>query len=382
MVHAFQLILLALLLLLALPTAVFAAQVLLAGRRRHAAKPPADARVPVAVLVPAHDEEAGIGEIVARLRSQLAAGDRLLVVADNCSDATAAIARRAGAEVAVRHDLARRGKSYALDYGIRMLAQDPREVVIIVDADCLADDGALDTLARRVQQSGRPVQALYMMYAPTRERLKSRIGEFAWLIKNLVRPLGYHRAGLPCQLMGTGMAFPWGLISKAPIASGHLVEDMKLGLDLAAAGVPPLFCPEARVWSSFPASSGEGTQRARWEHGHLGMICSEAPRAAIAALRARNLPLLALAADMAVPPLALLALLIGAAFMLSAGAWLAAGAMLAFQCAAALLVLFLVPVVVAWWRYGRQVISPWDLVLAAWYALAKIPLYQIGRAHV
>lgn len=375
MVHALQLILLAGLLALAAPVAVFAIQVLLAATRRE--PPPArpNRRPPVAVLIPAHDEEAGIADTIAAIRPQLREGDRLLVVADNCSDGTAARAREAGAEVTERSDPVRRGKGYALDHGMRLLAQDPPEVVVIVDADCMLDERALDTLACRVQQAWRPVQALYLMQAPEPGRLRSRIAEFAWLVKNKVRPLGYHRAGLPCQLMGTGMAFPWRLLAGADIANGHLVEDMKLGVELAAIGAPPLFCPQARVWSHFPSSEGEGAQRARWEHGHLGMILGEAPRLLLRAVRRRNMPLLALALDLAVPPLALLAMLTAVAFMLAALFGMFTGAWAAFWTALVVLGVLVAAVVQAWWYFGRQVVSAGDLLLAVWYALCKIPLY-------
>src|SRR5438105_1471528 len=87
---------------------------LLPRRRRPAA---AACRPRCAVLVPAHDEEAGVGRTLEAVRAQLAPGDRVLVVADNCADRTAAVAAAAGADVAERRDPARRGKGYALDFG-------------------------------------------------------------------------------------------------------------------------------------------------------------------------------------------------------------------------------------------------------------------------
>ncbi len=60
---------------------------------------PTASRAHVAVLVPAHDEAAGIGATLRAIQAQLAPGDRVLVVADNCSDDTAALARSADAEV-------------------------------------------------------------------------------------------------------------------------------------------------------------------------------------------------------------------------------------------------------------------------------------------
>jgi cellulose synthase/poly-beta-1,6-N-acetylglucosamine synthase-like glycosyltransferase len=162
-------------------------------------------------------------------RAQLGPEDRVLVVADNCSDATAEIAAANGAEVVVRNDAERRGKGYALDFGVRHLERSPPEVVVVVDADCELHPGSVDRLARSCAETKRPAQALDLMRAPAGAGLKVRIAEFAWVVKNQVRPLGCRRLGLPCQLMGTGMAFPWDVLREAPLASGHIVEDLRLG---------------------------------------------------------------------------------------------------------------------------------------------------------
>ena len=95
---------------------------------------------------------------------------------------------------------------------------------MIIDADCLIQENALNHIAVCALGHDRPVQALYLMYAKGSD-LKSKIAEFAWCVKNLVRPLGYAKLGLPCQLMGTGMAFAWDMIAKADLANGNIVED-------------------------------------------------------------------------------------------------------------------------------------------------------------
>src|SRR5262249_14964254 len=95
----------------------------------------------LAVLVPAHNESRGLLPTLSDIRSQLLPHDRLLVVADNCTDDTADVARAEGAEVIERHDLSRLGKGYALDYGLRHLSFDPPEIVIAIDADCRVEPG-------------------------------------------------------------------------------------------------------------------------------------------------------------------------------------------------------------------------------------------------
>jgi len=333
-------------------------------------------RPSIAVIIPAHNEQVLILSTINSVLSQLNQGDRLIVVADNCTDATASIARTAGAEVVERFNQQDRGKGYALDFGIRHCAENPPEVVIIVDADCQVGAKSLYKLAAACIESGRPVQSLYLMKSPEGAGLKTRIAEFAWLVKDQVRPSGYALLGLPCQLMGTGMAFLWRDISTANLASGHIVEDLQLGIDFCRTGKPPLFLPEALVTSVFPLSTeGLSGQRTRWEHGHLGVILSEAPGLFAEAIRKANLNLLALALDLIVPPLALLTLLCAAIFVISIILYLTSGMTLALWLASSCLALLGLAVMLAWAAFGRQVISLASLCYAPIYALLKIPVY-------
>jgi len=362
----------------AVPAFVLLMQVAVAVFTRPAPpQAPSDAAGPsVAILMPAHNEAAGITTAIASVLPQLRPGDRLLVVADNCSDDTAGVARAAGAEVAERHEPLRRGKGYALDFGVRALESRPPAIVVVMDADCIIEEGSLERLVRRCGSSGRPVQALYLMRSPAEAGLKSRISEFAWVVKNHVRPTAFLRLGLPCQLMGTGMAFPWSIIGKAPLASGHLVEDMQLGIDLAVAGVPPLFCADACVTSVFPSSDvGAVAQRTRWEHGHLSVIASGAPRLLAGAVTRRRLDLAAMALDLCVPPLASLALSTSAICALAALLYLLTGKIAPLLVALAAAVAMGLAIGLAWRSFGRGILSLADLLAAPGYALAKLPIY-------
>jgi cellulose synthase/poly-beta-1,6-N-acetylglucosamine synthase-like glycosyltransferase len=371
----FEALFLLLLVLLSVPVCVFVLELALALTAAPARTAPDGKRHALAVLVPAHNEGAAMLSTLASVQSQLRAGDRLLVVADNCSDDTAAQALHAGAEVLVRHDPLRLGKGYALDAGVRRLALHPPAVVVVVDADCLLAPHALARLARRCVRTGRPVQALYLMRAPAGSSLKTRIAEFAWAVKNRVRPLGLQRAGLPCQLMGSGMAFPWHLIERAELASADLVEDLRLGLDFARERLAPLFCPEALVTSEFPVNTqGLQSQRTRWEHGHLAMLLS-GPRLLREGLRGANAGLCALTLDLCVPPLALLVLLALACCALGLALWAWTGAALPWSLALAAPLLLGCAVLAAWLRFGRAILSGRELAYAPVYALVKIPLY-------
>lgn len=330
----------------------------------------------IAVLIPAHNESTGIIATLNSILPQMKPSDRLLVVADNCSDDTAEIAAANGAEVIKRHDLDRRGKGFALDFGIRHLSQNPPNVVVVVDADCIVKRHALYQLAAYALYHDRPVQALYMMYAKASD-LKSRIAEFAWCVKNLVRPLGYAKLGLPCQLMGTGMAFVWETIVNADLANGNIVEDMKLGVDLSRSGKPPMFYLDALVTSYFPeASDVQSGQRTRWEHGHLMMILFEAPKLLIQGITKFDKNSLAMAFDLSVPPLALLvALLFGYSAALGIVVVLFDMAQLAFQITVVALFILTFSTAVAWWGWGRKIITFSTLLLVPVYVVSKIPYY-------
>ena len=330
----------------------------------------------VTVLVPAHDESTGILATLEDIQSQSLHGDRLLVVADNCTDDTAAVARAGGAEVIERHDTSRRGKGYALDWGVRHLSSEPPEVIIIVDADCRLAEGAIERLAVTCAMTGRPVQALYLMTAPIDSKINHQVAEFAWRVKNWLRPLGLGALKLPCQLMGTGMAFPWKVICLADLSNGDIVEDLRLGLDLAVAGHPPVFCPSARVTSQFASSlRGAGTQRRRWEQGHIHTILKAAPRLLTIAIVRRDWDLLALALDLTIPPLSLLAILVLGTLGISGLSAFFGYSLVAFTVSTVSLLAFTIAAFFAWTKCGRDVLPLGALLLIPPYLMRKIWLY-------
>ncbi len=335
-----------------------------------------DSRRRVAVLVPARDESPVIALTLGDARAQLGSGDVLLVVADNCTDDTAAIAKMSGADVVERHDSERIGKGYAIDWGLRYLEHDPPDIIVVIDADSRLAEGTIDQLVWTCATTNRPVQALYLMIAPQGSQINKQIAAFAWRIKNWVRPLGLGNLGMPCQLVGTGMAFPWLVIRAADLATGWTVEDLKLGLDLTSAGHPPLFCPSALVTSEFAASTtGADTQRRRWEHGHIMTILKFTPHLLQVALTRGNLSLLALALDLAVPPLSLLTILLLLMFAISGGAALLGFDSTGLRISVACLIGFAIAVILAWIKYGRDVLPPRAILSVPSYILAKLSLY-------
>src|SRR5271165_3965239 len=363
----------------ALPVAILLLETIAAmSGGEQALAPPSNqtTRARVGVLIPAHDEEVALSAILPSIRRQLRDGDRLLVVADNCSDDTAVLAERLGAEVAVRTDPTKRGKGFALDHGIRHFSADAPEILVVIDADCALSDFAIDRLAEMSTATNRPVQALDLMLSIPAAPQVTRLREFAWRVKNEIRPRGLRSLGLPCHLMGTGMAFPWEMIARANLATGALVEDLKLGLELAAGGHSPMFCPAAVVTSEFPVTDeGRRTQQRRWEQGHLGLIAAEIPGLLLNAIRRRNVDLLVLALDAAVPPLSLLAMMVFSFLLLGAGAWRLGMGSTAFVISLAAFLGLIVATTGCWLKVGRNLLTPSSAFTIAGAFLTKIPFY-------
>lgn len=326
------------------------------------------------VLIPAHDEMAGIGRTIASVKAQLRCDDRVIVVADNCSDDTAQIARAAGAEVIERSDPVRRGKAYALDVGRFVLRRNPSDVVIILDADCWPEADALRLLASTACRHDAAVQGRYLLQSSEDASPVVRISTFAFLIKNSLRQRGLYRLCGTALLQGTGMAFPWRIFDTAPLVTASLVEDLKLGLDLALSGQAVRFQDLARFTSRASSQRATVGQRTRWEHGMLSIAAHYVPRLLWQGLRG-NPSLLFLAANLCVPPfLLLISLTIIFVSGLAVDAMLT-GAVAPFSAALIASLAAVAALWAAWSCHGRSLVPPEMLPRLGRYWLWKVPVY-------
>lgn len=356
---------------LAIPSFIFTVECLLAQlpRVRREAKPSTARYV---VVVPAHDEALGIGETLELLDEAVdETRGEILVVADNCTDRTADIARAHGARVLERTDHERRGKGYALAHAVAALAADPPDVLVFVDADCAVDRESIRRLVDVAVATEGPAQADYVL-TPASDAPRAMIGALAFLVRNRVRPLGLARIGGPCGLFGTGMAVPYALFASLPNAESHLVEDMWLGVASALAGHAPTFVPDARVTSRGVASDEAArAQSTRWEHGHLEVLRTHVPR-----LLAGDYPsAVALGLDLAVPPLALLVALHLAALVPAVILALVDPPSLGMEILLESLAWITFAVFVSWARFGRDTIPFRALLGIPKYVLLKLPVY-------
>jgi cellulose synthase/poly-beta-1,6-N-acetylglucosamine synthase-like glycosyltransferase len=328
------------------------------------------------VLMPAHNESLVIAETLQPLAGIDPLRIEIIVIADNCSDDTAQIARDMGATAIERFDNERRGKGFAMDHGLRYLEQRGQalpEVVVFLDADCLVTVEALMLLVDQAAQTQKPVQSTYLMNLPQGSGPNQQVSAFAFLVKNWVRLRGLSALGCPIVLTGSGMAFPWSVIAPMDLASGAIVEDMKLGIDLAIARHPVTLSPAQVTSTLAQKSKAAAAQRTRWEHGHMQSILTYAPQLLRAGLMQGRIDLLVFALDLCIPPLSLLVMMWVGMFSLSAA--LVAVGSLPLMLSAAAGVALLLAIVIAWAGYGRSLISLSQLVQIPFYILSKVPVY-------
>jgi 1,2-diacylglycerol 3-beta-glucosyltransferase len=268
----------------------------------------------LAVVVPAHNEELVLAGTLASLTVQSYPPDcfQIVVVADNCTDGTAAIARLHGASVLERSSQTERGKGYALNHAIAHLLAQPlvADAFIIVDADTVAAPDFLRRMSARISQNQDPRgfgawQGRYGVLN-SGDGWRAALMTAAFDLVNYVKPLGRDRLGLSAGLKGNGMAFTAPLAAALPWPGGSLTEDLDYGLELARRfNLRVQYVPEARVQAQMPATASQAaSQRKRWEQGRFGLVRERALPLLGEGMRRRSSLLLDAAWDLLTPPLA------------------------------------------------------------------------------
>jgi cellulose synthase/poly-beta-1,6-N-acetylglucosamine synthase-like glycosyltransferase len=234
------------------------------GRLPRRRTPPRQITPVVVVLIPAHDEAT---TLPATLRS-LAAQDypagrvRVVVVADNCADATTAVAVAHGAAVVERTDPARRGKGYALAAGLDAIRGDDFDAVFILDADCTLNPTALREAAATLERAEVAQAAVRSRNAD--DGPAGFVAAVGAAVDAAVAA-GRERLGGAARLRGTGMAFRRGVLDRVTWATASPVEDAEYEAQLRAAGVRVRYCEAAEVTAAAPAALDDlYRQRRRW----------------------------------------------------------------------------------------------------------------------
>jgi cellulose synthase/poly-beta-1,6-N-acetylglucosamine synthase-like glycosyltransferase len=283
--------------------------------------PDGEPRTRFEIVVPAHDEEGGIGATIASLQAidYPTAMQRLTVIADNCTDATASRARAAGANVLERTDPERRGKGYALAHVFeRILAAGEVDAVVVVDADTKVTPNLLRAFDARFRAGARAAQAEYCVANPG-SSWRTRLMHIGFTLFHDVRSRARERMGVSAGLRGNGMAFAVPLLREVPHDAFSVVEDVEYGIRLGRAGYRVYYAGEARVFGDMVSSEkASRSQRRRWEGGRLALAKTHAPGLLADGLARRSLTLLDLAFDLLVPPITYVALAVMAGTFVAA----------------------------------------------------------------
>lgn len=302
-----------LLLLVALP-AVLASGYLLAATLLSARErpPPRSTRqLRFDVIVPAHNEAMVIARTIANLRQLDWPADRfrLIVVADNCSDATASIARDAGARVIERASVDQRGKGYALAFAFEQSrAAAWADAVVVIDADAEASSNLLEAFAARIEHGANAVQAHYGVLNPFAS-WRTRLITIAKAAFHIVRSRARERIGVSCGIRGNGWCVTHRLLERVPYRAFSLTEDLEYGIELGLTGVRVEYADEAHADADMVSSEQIARQqRQRWEGGRFQLIRAKTLVLLKAALARRSRVCLDLALDLLVLPLSYVAL--------------------------------------------------------------------------
>jgi GT2 family glycosyltransferase len=257
--------------------------------RRRRPLPPVEPRTRFLVVVPAHNEEAGLADCLAGLQAlDYPAGlRRLLVVADNCTDATADVAQRCGAEVVTRRDPERVGKGCALAHVLGSVP-DSIDAVVVVDADVRPDGGLLRALDARLQAGQDVVQTRYA-FAPVEGDPVSYLLSVESLLENDWFYGGKEQLGSPTVLRGAGMCLSRAALRRVPWEAHGLAEDVEYTVRVLRAGIRPHFAGEVSVASDAPSRADQiAVQRRRWTAGHWQVALRQAPRLIAGGLARRD----------------------------------------------------------------------------------------------
>ena len=241
----------------------------------HGAAPRPDLHL--VIVVPAHDESLGLLRTLRSLQSETAsdARTRIVVVADNCSDDTAAVARAAGVDVLERDDPLRRGKGHALRYVFETL-QDA-DAFIVIDADTDVEPGFLRAMRAVLAAGADAAQCRYGVRDPLLHQ-HTALADVALGAWNVLRPRGRAALGLSAGILGNGFALTRRALQAVPYTADSIVEDVEYHHLLVRAGLRVQWVDAAQVRGDMPvARTAAAQQRARWEGGRLRLLASRGP---------------------------------------------------------------------------------------------------------
>lgn len=225
-----------------------------------------------ALIISAHNEELVIGHVIDSLVNQNYPKDMydIFVVADNCTDRTADIAKRRGALVYKRYDDEKRGKGHALEWIFSKIydMDDKYDVVGIFDADNLVSANYLLEMNKQLCKGYKVVQGYIDSKNPFDSWITCSYSIAFWLANRIFQLPRYY-LGLSCGLCGTGFCMEIGVLKEIGWGATCLTEDLEFTMKLALHGMKVAWAHEAIVYDEKPLTLKQSwRQRKRWMQGH------------------------------------------------------------------------------------------------------------------
>jgi cellulose synthase/poly-beta-1,6-N-acetylglucosamine synthase-like glycosyltransferase len=260
-----------------------------------------------AIVVPAHNEEQVISKTLYSLFSLVYPKNfyDVIVVADNCTDGTAMIAREFDAIVWERENPDLRGKGYALRWAFDQIDKSGAnyDAVVVFDADTLVSGNYLQVMNQYLSEGHQVIQSSDLVL-PNPGQWSSETTRIGFLLYNYVKPLGRKMLGFDMGLRGNGMCFSIDVLRENPWEAWSLTEDVEYGLRLLLNDVKIEFAPEATVWAQMPVQSKNAeSQRTRWELGRYPIIKKYAPKLLKAAYKKKSIKYMDSLIELVTPPL-------------------------------------------------------------------------------
>ena len=264
----------------------------------------------VTVVIPAHNEALGIIQTIESIQGTAFPLDQyqIVVIADNCDDDTARVAKDAGARVMERSDTQNRGKGQALDWFFKNHKDqyDTMDAVAIIDADTLIHPQFFTEICNSLSHPDvQVVQGFYGVSNP-KENWRTALSAAALCVFHHIRPAGRNRADATAGLKGNGMAFETNIIQRFGWPAFSIVEDIEFSIHLLLEEILVHYNPDAIVFGEMASKSDQAkTQRKRWEGGRIQLLKQYTGALFLAFMRQRKFMFMDAFMELFTPPLSL-----------------------------------------------------------------------------
>ena len=224
-------------------------------------------------IIPAHNEEKVVGNLIESLKNQTYDKNLydIYVIADNCTDETAKIAKQSGAIVYERFDEAHKTKGYALKWFLKKKIKENADydAFFVFDADNIVDKNFITNMNKKLCQGEEVVQGYRDIKNPTDNWITAGYALFYWTMHRFYH-LARYNIGLSPLLNGTGFMVKFDVVKPNGWETETLTEDIEFSLKQIIKGKKLGWATDAIVYDEQPTSFKQSwSQRSRWTVGHM-----------------------------------------------------------------------------------------------------------------